>query len=542
MHKRSLLFATAMLALLLGGCDDGEPTPSSPGATSNPTSQTSSNPPVDYAQRFSHAKEQTVDSDQYEYTFELKAKIKFAGAINFSPATYSGKTQINENASGTNFYQERNVSGLLVIDNTTHIYNEGNDLVKISEDEDKDFSVINHESVESWRDLDTHNFGRILKTLDANGLLKAELKNNKYQLSLKPNFSKDSILGILNYIDSNIILKALSSLTESQWGVGLSVNTWATLTSDNAHLQTFHFDATISIKDYFDVGFELDQTFTKYSGVNIVVPTFTNVVTGETEINTVLNNVKSIYDTTVNAPTSYYDYNVKTTVDHGISKSNPFGFAVDSTTKGYAKRQIVGDTVYFNNRLEVDSDYKNKDQLGDLVKDYDSYRAKINDGDDTVYDVEDPKIGFKKYTALAGYDEETVDNFYMLPKKNNFEYGKIIALRQSKDSDEHDVYKFGLSTNSIKSFLQEFNSYFRIDFKRETIFDIYKVDSDFSAKKGLFTLTVDEGKILSLNLDLKGFYTETGSQDEVKYRFQVKIDFDWSKSYTAVTDKSNISK
>lgn len=40
MHKRSLLLATAMLALLLGGCDDGEPTPSNPGGTSNPTSQT----------------------------------------------------------------------------------------------------------------------------------------------------------------------------------------------------------------------------------------------------------------------------------------------------------------------------------------------------------------------------------------------------------------------------------------------------------------------------------------------------------------------
>ena len=539
MKKKSLLLLPTLVGLLLCGCSSGN-------SGDNPTTggqPTSSQPaPADGLTTFRKAKKQTVESLQYEYDFALTAKIKFKNAVNFSPATYSGTTYVNTNETSTNFLQKRTLSGALVIDSTNYIYNVGTDLIKVSADEEKDFSVINHETVSSVYDFDRHNFSYILKELSDANVLKADFKNGKYELSFHTNFSQDSLLGMLNLIDSKTIIKALNSYTKAQWGVGFAVNTWATLNSDKTYLDTFHFDATVSIKDTFDIGFEFEQHFTKYSGVSIVLPTFASTIVEENAVKSELTNVLSKYVTSKQAETSYYNYDVQTTVDHGVSKQNPLGLAVNSHTQGYTKRQLVGDKVYFNNRLEVDSDYKNKDQYGDLVKDYDSYRARLNDGADTVYDVLDPKIGFNKYTELTSYSESNIDEYYMLPVNAMFSYDNFKVIKKLQDnSTNNTVYKFGLSTDAVKNLLTEYNKSFRMDYNRVTIFDIYKIDSDFVAKKALFTLTTNsENKIVSIDIDLKGFYVEKDSGDQVKFRLEVEIDYDWSKSYTAVTSKEDI--
>lgn len=526
MKKRFSLLILGMM--LLSGC-------------TGPANTGPIGPVEDPVATVKRAKRQTTDLSAYQYDFDLSAKIKFKSAISFSPATYSGTTYVNTNAEETQFYQRRELSGLLVIDSTNYIYNINTDLIKISADEDKDFSVINHETVDSIYDFDKHNFGYILKNLNDDGFIKVDKSGEKYNLSLKTNFSQDSLLGMLNHIDSKIILKALNSYTQAQWGIGFSVNTWVTLNDDHSYIKTFHFDASVVIKDTFEIGFEFNQTFTKYSGVNIVLPQFANTTTDETGVNTELNNIKSVVNTAKAASTSYYKYKVKTTVDHGVSKSNPLGLAVNSTTQGIAKRQIVNNTVFFNNRLEVDSDYKNSDQLGNLVKDYDSYRARLNNSNKDVYDVEDPKVGFNKYTLLNNYNEDEIDNYYMLPTNNIFTYDNIKVVKKYTDKKSNTIYKFGLSTEGVKSLLQFYNSSFRIDFSRVTIFDIYKIESDFVAKKALFTYTIDStGRLSKVDIDFKGFYTEKDSGDQVKFRLENSIEYDWSKSYTAVTTKEDI--
>ena len=528
MKKKILFLASALLGALLSSCGGSTTTP--------PT------PSVDYKKQFNAARQNTTESIQYEYDFSLTAKIKFEKAVSFSPAVYSGTTYVNSSNEDTQFLQRRNTSGLLVIDSTNYIYNVGTDLVKVSADEDKDFSVVNHERVSSTYDFDKNNFGYILKTLDDSHCLSATYSNGKYNLSLHTNFSQDSMLSVLNFIDSKTILKALNSYTKSQWGVGLTVNAWATLSDDNQYLKTFHFDAAVSIKDTFDIGFEYEQTFKKYNGVSIVLPSFKSTIISQDEVQKKLNTISDVYNNSKNASTSYYDYDVKTTVDHGVSKTNPLGLAVNSRTQGFARRQIIGDTVFFNNRLLVDSDYKNKDQYGDLVQDYDSYRAKLNDTNKTVYDVLDPKVGFNQYTELTSYDGEDVDEYYMLPGSHSLTYDYVKVIKQTTDKDGNNVYKFGLSTEGVKKLLNEYNKSFRIDFKRVTVFDIYKINSDFVAKKALYTIVTNPGnnKIISVDLDLKGFYVESGSGDQVKYRLEVSIDYDWTKSYTAVSDKKDI--
>jgi len=530
MKKKLLILFPTLLALFLGSCSGSE----------NPGEQTSVIPP-DGVTTFRTARKNTMESIQYQYDFALTAKIKFKNALDFTPATYSGTTYVNTSETSTKFLQKRSLTGALVIDSTNYIYNVGTDLIKISADEDKDFSVINHEQVESVYDFDKHNFSYILKELNDNDVLKADFKDGKYNLSLHTNFSQDSLLGMLNLIDTKTITKALNSVTKEKWGVGFEVNTWATLNEQKSYLDTFHFDANVNVKDTFEIGFQFEQKFTKYSDVTIELPTFANTIVKESEVKNELASVLSMYNASKEAATSYYKYDVKTTVDHGVSKSNPLGLAVNSRTQGISKRQLIGDKVYFNNRLEVDSDYKNKDQKGDLVADYDSYRARLNDGADTVYDVLDPKVGFNKYTQLTNYNESEIDEYYMLPASEMISFDNFKVIKKTQDSKSNNVYKFGLSTSAVKNLLASYNKSIRIDYNRVTLFDIYDIESEFVAKKAAFTITTNaDNKLVSVDIDLKGFYIEKESGNQVKFRLEVDIDYDWTKSYTAVTTKEDI--
>ena len=520
MKKKSLLIPV-LLGMLLSSC----------GGSSGGDS-------TDYKETFNAARRNTTSAVAYQYDFDVKAKIKFAGAVSFSPANYSGTTYVKTNNPDTQFLQKRTLSGALVFDSTNYVYNVGTDLIKISADENKDFSVVNHETVSSIYDFDKFNFGHILKSLNDSDVLKATKSGDKYVLSLHTDFSQTSLLGVLNYLDSSLLLKTLNSYTKAQWGVGLIINAWAKLNSEN-QLSTFHFDAAVAIKNTFEIGFELEQRFTKYgSGVSISLPTFANTVTTESGVTQEINKVKTALNSSKARATSYYDYNVKTAVDHGISLSNPLGLAVNSTTKGYTKRQIVNNVVYFNNRLEVDSDYKNNDQLGDLVKDYDSYRARLSTGD--VYNVLDPKIGFNQYKLLSGYNNDSVDNYYMLPSVDLLSFDNIKAVKTISENSAK-TYQFALTTDAVKNVLKHYNKHIRIDYEEVTVFDIFDIQSDFNGKKALVKFTVNGDNLISnIEMDFKGFYVHKPTGKQVKFRLEVDIDFDYSKSYTAVSKKEDI--
>ena len=521
--KRKLLFVPILLGLSLASC----------GGSSEPTSNAK--------EVFCAARKNTSEATQYQYNFNLSAKIKFGSAVSYSPANYSGTTYVNMNNENTQFLQKRELSGLLLFDSTSYIYNVGNDLVKVNADEDKDFSVVNQEKVSLPYDFDRFNFGYILKELNEDGLLKVTKSNNKYNLALKTNFSQDSLLGMLNFLDSNIILKALNSYTKQQWGVGLSVNTWATIDEPNSRLSKFHFDASVVIKNVFSIGFEFEQTFTKYSGVSITLPTFSNTYLEEAQVKSQITSVKTSFNNAKSASTSYYTYKTKTTVDHGVSLSNPLGLAVNSTTQGNARRQILDNVVYFNNKLEVDSDYKNNDQYGELVKDYNSYRARLNNSNKDVYNVLDPTVGFNQYTLLDNYHNDDVDNYYMLPAESLLDFENLKVVKVTTDNNNNKKYKFGLTTDAVKALLKHYNKHIRIDYNEVTVFDIYDIKEGFKGSKAsLVYITNSEGKLQSIEIDLKGFYIDKKTDKQIKYRLEVDIDYDWTKSYSAVTRKEDI--
>jgi|GEM_PF-3922078 hypothetical protein len=526
----TLTFATAVLA----SCSIGS------SGTSIPASASSSE---SLKEAYETARKNAVEANQFQYDFALAAKIKYKGALDYSPANISGTTYFNKGNAGTQYLQKRTTGGLLLIDSTTYTFNKGTTYIKVAEN-DGDFAVSDSETIASDYNFESKTFGKLLNYLDESKLSSIEtsaLEDGTYDLGIKPEFGRESIDSIVGLIDVNTIVDALSLITTEKWGVGLSLTSSVTLA--NAQIKAFDFAFAISYED-FSLEFSYNQTYSHLgSGVAISVPDFSNALTSESEIQTNLTAIKEAYSASSSASSSYYDYSLKTTVDHGVSKSNPLGLAVNSTSAGFAYRAIQNDKVYFDNRLELDSDYKNKDQYPGIVKDYERYRARVNDGNDTVYDCEDRVAPLSNvFTKLGDYSNDAIDDYYMLVPEKYFSPDYVKILRKSTDKKGNTVYKLGMNATGLKSLLADYDKSIRLDVTLAHPIDVYQIGSDFFAKRCDFEITVDpSNRIDSVSLASKGYYAMTNA-GQVRYGIDLSIAYDWDKkAYDIPTRASQIA-
>lgn len=551
MKKIFILSSILCATLLLAGCGEATSvsnsnsgsTPSSASISpdSSETSSiesTSTSVGLNAKEAFEKARANAVEARQFEYDFSLNAKLKYGDAISWSPADVSGTTYFNADAGETTYLQERTSSGLLLIDTTTYTYNVGTTYIKIEED-GKDFSVTDSETIDSGYNFEAKTFGALLNFLNADKLESVKETNGEFELTIKPASSKSVIGSIVKYIDCVKIVDAISSITEDKWGVGLSLS--ATAEIQNEKMVNFTFTFSITYSD-FSIEFAYSQTYTKIgSGVSIVVPTFSNAITNKTDLTSAINTTKSALTASKQSDVSYYDYSLKTMVDHGISKGNPLGLAVNSTSAGKTIRKIQNNIVYFNNRLELDSDYKNNDQYPNDVSDYERYRARINDGENSVYDCEDVVGPFNNYTKLESYNNSAIDDYYMLLPDSFLSLDYINIGRIVTNNDGSKTYKFGVNAKSIKDLLNKYNDSIRLDVDLTKSINVYEIEKDFLAKKCNFEISVNSsGKVETINLYTKGFYFMTNF-GQVKFDFDLTLDFDWSiKTYDIPTKYKDI--
>ena len=129
---------------------------------------------------------------------------------------------------------------------------------------------------------------------------------------------------------------------------------------------------------------------------------------------------------------SGYTYDVKTEVKF------PDKNAINAHVQGRTMRVVeANEDVYFWNRIELDSDYKNSDLYKNLgIEDYERYRVTYQNGD--VYDCIDGVFS-NTYTKIEGYDNHAIDNYYffipltLLNKKN-------ISIIQEKNQGAAKTY------------------------------------------------------------------------------------------------------
>lgn len=534
--KTWIMASALLVSLMLAGCG-GDP------GNSSSTASVIADPLARYAA----GRNEVLTADQFEYDFAFTASIKYKAMASALPVTYSGTTQWNKAGAHTNYFQSRSVSIKLFSDEFayhTYGFNLDKVYVSVNGDDAADFSSRKSEVVASVESgvFEDKSLGKFfLRYLDPSSLSGVSQANNRYQLSIKAASQAEAFKSVLGTLDISQLAKAVSSVTANEWGVGVNANAYVEFVNNSIHL--FHVDLSVS-KDDFTLALAYDQTYSHIgSGVTISLPTFGNGIVDPSALSEELSGLNTAFVASKAAASSQYDYSLKTAVDHGHSSANPLGLAVNSTSAGTTKRALLNDKVYFDNRLEVDSDYKNKGQYPNVAQDYERYRAKVNDGKDTVYDCIDetfPKANV--YTALTNYANESIDAYYLLPNSAylSADYVKILT-KKARDNGGYE-YKLGLTPEAMEAILKESNASIRLDPTLATPLDVYQIASDFSAKKISYVVdTNSSGTIDSVRLLAKGFYTMTGG-DFVRYAYDLTLTYDWSaKAYVIPTSTSEIS-
>jgi hypothetical protein len=223
-------------------------------------------------------------------------------------------------------------------------------------------------------------------------------------------------------------------------------------------------------------------------------------------INTTLDTIKGELDEYRAQTVSGYNYDVKTAVDYSWLQN-----AVDSRSQGRTIQKNDNDTVYFWNRLEFDSDYKNNDQYGSQITDYERYRANLQNGD--VYDVTDGALS-NTYDKIEQYNNSAIDNYYLL-LQNSFLTSNNISMIKTTTAGTVTTYSLGLTTAGILGLLDFADDSIRMDVdgdNEHTIFNM--VENSLVLKSLKFNISVTDGKLSKIEIVLNGSYVDSIVKDE----------------------------
>ena len=504
-------------------------------------------------EKYAYAHDKTLNSSSYQYDYELNASISFkAAGVNASAqvASLSGTTYYNANNKETQYLQKKVAKAGLLLESTSYTYNSGTELIKVNENSNR-YSIEEKKNVTNF-DYKNYSFNKLINNITSEQLDDGkDLAENKYQLNYKVNYKLSTFINIAGSIDVDYFLKVVNTY---QNYVELTYDSYVTYNGD--YFDTYYVNFNVEVKDIATISLTYTQ---KYSNVgkdiSFSLPSLGNQHISKTDIDTDLTEIKESISTFKAKTSSSYDYKVKTTVDHGPSKSNPLGCAVNSTSKGDAKRGLLNDKVYFNNDLEVDSDYKNKDQYtSDCVKDYHVYRAKLNDGSDSV---RDEVVKTLKNSFTDATDSTSLDDYYFFYE--DFLSSDYIGVSSKEEYSEKNeiVYTLGLNNSGSKKILCDYNASIRINGSHEVDedknpghIDVYQIEDNFSSKKSEVKITLDKTskEIKSITTNIKGYYEaidssvkSEGANTFVKFQLESTLDnFDTTTTYEIPTKDKDI--
>jgi uncharacterized repeat protein (TIGR02543 family) len=437
---------------------------------------------------FLNARDNTVNANQFEYDFNLSVDIAY-GPIDGPSAIIDGNVKYNSSASNTYYKYEQN-SGLLLPDGIIHTIKTGSELAVMKANMDGKLYDYEKKSVSNDFKYESSSYAKVLFEYTESQIQSVNLvENGKYQI----NYS-GSATGLVNMaigIINNPILSQFLNIPNSDSSLHVYV------TYENDLIDTFEYEFNISLSGA-SITFHYDLDFKKVgSGVTISIPTFNGVSLTDTEIaskTSLINNAISGYRL---LNQSGYSYDVKTSIDY------PGKFAIDAHIQGRTMRQILNNNVFFWNRIELDSDYKNNDLYqNNGIVDYERYRVMYANGD--VYDVID---GFPSntYTKIVDYDNSLYDNYYFLIPTTLLNENNVSIIQEFSDGNKN-TYSIGLNANGIISLMDFIDMSVRVDVNELNEVKIYNVESGLEITKCDFTIVVNNGNLESIEINITGAY------------------------------------
>lgn len=450
-------------------------------------------PNLDY---FLAARDATVNSNQFEYDFDLNVTTQFA-TFNGPSAITQGNIKYNS-GSQNSYLKTENNSGLLISDGIIHTVKTGDSLAEFKVNKSNKLYGYSSAPVSNDFKYESSSYSKVLFEYDEEQITAVtKTAQNKYKISFSGS-ATGYINTALSALNSPIVQRFID-LPENDSNLNVYV------TFDNGKIDKFEYEFSISVS-LASITFSYELDFIKIgTGVTITPPDFQNISINENDIDDELDVVNAALTSYNTQQNSGYDYSTVTHVDY------PGANSIDSTTAGRTMRKVDGSEVYFWNRIEFDSDYKNSDLYNSNgIVDYERYRVKYANTD--VYDVIDGAI-INTYTKIDGYDNGSIDEYYMLID-NLFFNTTNISIVQKALSAGSTTYSLGLTKEGIVALLSFIDDSIRVDVNEQNEVTIFNIESNMEIKDAEFEIIISGGKISAININIKGTYIGSYTQTE----------------------------
>lgn len=466
---------------------------------------------IDNKTYFLNARDNTVNASGFEYDFTLALDLAY-GTIDGPSANIEGNVKYNQSAQHS-YYKNENTSGLLLPNNTIHIIKTNNELATFKVNSKGTLFSYEKEAVDSNFKYESSIYAKVLFNYDASQIESVTKKSDGSFEIKYVGGSSNFIKSLLQALDSPL-LAAFIDLPN------LDSDLQIVVTMENGLIKSFNYSFSIGIvAGTLSVQFQL--IFKKVgSGVNIVPPSFPGIAITESEITQKANSINTLLTAYQAENRSGYTYDVKTEVKF------PDKNAINAHVQGRTMRVVeANEDVYFWNRIELDSDYKNSDLYKNLgIEDYERYRVTYQNGD--VYDCIDGVFS-NTYTKIEGYDNHAIDNYYffipltLLNKKN-------ISIIQEKNQGAAKTYSLGLNATGVTSLLGFIDQAIRIDVNNENEFLIYNIKGELEITGCEFIVEIENNKLKSIKMEIEGSYnanpyqgTEFGGNCTFKLNYEL---------------------
>lgn len=471
-----------------------------------------------YQTAFESAREKTIGQtvSGYEYDYTTTATVAY------NAMSISGKTEGNAKYSTSgdvSFYDAHTNSGLLFYDGTSYQIRRGNQLQKISLDENERLINYEVEEVDASYGFDASSFAKALFEYDASQLKSIEKTSRANEYKLKTSFNASAGIALASKILNNsTVQKLIGEVPEN------SVDTGMYVTFANGEVLSYRYEMQISvIAVQFSLVYSLN--FKNVGVAKTITPrTFGDLSLTPTQIasaKTEVGNYISAYEAQT---ASGYDFVVTTGLDFAGKNE------INSKFKGSAQRKTIDGTVYFHNDIEIDSDYENADlyKAGDIA-DVHIKRTRIANG--TVYNIE-KKILKDAVTEVTPYTANRTDSYYLF---DLFAALENYTFVQKITKDGTITYTIGIAKADAQKILNYLNAQLDLDPLGKatvdpTVFGSFDANS-IKADSILLTVEVKNGALSSIAVQANG-ELKTALLESRDFSAQSAAEFDVSYTLT----------
>ena len=467
---------------------------------------------------FAEARKKTIGNDipgfEYDYTSNATATV--------SAVAFHGNTVGNAKYSTSgeiSFYDAHENSGSLFYDGSVYQIRRGNTLQKISLNED---GLLNNYSVEEVDDsyrFDSSSFAKALFEYDDTQLKSIEKTSVPNEYRLKTSFNASSAIALASRVLNNsTVQNALKNIPENNVETGMYV------TFSGGEIQSYRYEMKINVSAIqFTWIYQL--TFKNVGSASDITPrTFSGLSITAAEIVQMTNEVNGILNAFVAKQHSGYDFTISTGVEFPSKNS------IDTKFQGSALRKVDGNTVYFHNDIEIDSDLKNADlyKSAGLV-DVHIKKTRLSNGE--VWLIE-KKLLTDATTQISPYQPNQSDSYYLL---GLFDCISGYTFVQKTEKDGVVIYSLGISSADIAGILSWVNEELKVDPTEKTSVAIHTLGefttSSVTPDEVNLTLTVKNGALSGVSFQTDGSF-RTAYSGSSEFTAQSEADYQVNYSLT----------